>query len=334
MINKNSDKMIEKVCQHCNKKFLIYKLIVEKRNGGKFCSIQCKNESKKWSQSNIDKLRDLYINKTPLADIAKFFNKSIPSVKAMCFKFETTQRKMWNEEDVQKIKRLRKEGKTNKEIAKIFNVTVKSLQFIIFDRGLSTPPGTKEFSQKASKRNHKSWDDPNHMFNQPEYGEKLKNHWADPNSKFNSEEYRQLLSDSANKNKNGLKERRGGGGVRYKGGTRADLGFYVRSGWEANVARYLKWLKEKGELIDFEYEPDTFEFTEIKRGIRSYLPDFKLYNKDGSVVYWEVKGYMDANSTTKLNRMKKYYPNIKIVVISKAEYKAIAKWARLIPFWE
>src|SRR3990172_2886201 len=51
-----------------------------------------------------------------------------------------------------------------------------------------------------------------------------------------------------------------------KGGTRTDLGFYVRSSWEANYARYLKWLQSNGEIIEWHYEPDTFNFDSIKRG--------------------------------------------------------------------
>ena len=43
---------------------------------------------------------------------------------------------------------------------------------------------------------------------------------------------------------------------------------------------------------------------------------------------------MDTKSTTKLKRMAKYYPHIKIVVIDRAAYREISKWQRLIPGWE
>ena len=56
------------------------------------------------------------------------------------------------------------------------------------------------------------------------------------------------------------------------------------------MARYLNWLISRGELVSWEYEPDTFEFVKIKRGSRFYTPDFKLKEMDGSTVYWEVKG--------------------------------------------
>ncbi|MBA7557968.1 hypothetical protein ES705_50753 [subsurface metagenome] len=177
------------------------------------------------------------------------------------------------------------------------------------------------------------WEDPNHIFNKPEYKEKLRAHWEDPNHIFNSKEYRQALSDRAVKNKVWLKFphniNRG-----YYGGFREDLGHYVRSRWEANIGRYLKFLIEKRKIKKYEYEVDTFEFNKIKRGNRSYTPDFKVYLNNGEIEYWEVKGWMDKSSKTKLRRMKKYYPEFKIILIRKEEYREIKKWSRLIPNWE
>jgi len=117
------------------------------------------------------------------------------------------------------------------------------------------------------------------------------------------------------------------------GGTRADLGIYVRSKWEANYARYLNWLQAQGEIDHWEYEPDTFEFP-VKRGSRFYTPDFKVFDPDGKYEYHEVKGHMDQKSRTKLKRMAKYHPNERVLVIAKDEMKAIGKWRRMIPGWE
>ncbi len=118
-------------------------------------------------------------------------------------------------------------------------------------------------------------------------------------------------------------------------GVRSDIGIYVRSRWEANIARYLNWLQARGEIAKWAYEADTFWFTDIKRGTRSYTPDFKIWETDESEpYYWEAKGYMDQKSKTKLKRMAKRYPDVRIVLIERDEYKAIAKWSRLIPGWE
>lgn len=118
-------------------------------------------------------------------------------------------------------------------------------------------------------------------------------------------------------------------------GTRPDLGFYVRSSWEANYARYLKWLQSKGQIFKWEYEPERFEFTAIKRGTRSYLPDFKVWDKEDAKPYYiEVKGWADPKSITKAKRMAKYYPEIEVRTVGKTEYNALKKWAGMIPHWE
>ena len=110
---------------------------------------------------------------------------------------------------------------------------------------------------------------------------------------------------------------------------------YYRSRWEANYGRYLEWLKGIGSISDWEHEPDTFWFDGIKRGCVSYLPDFKVTNVDDSIEYHEVKGWMDKRSKTKIRRMAKYHPQIKLVVIDAKPYKEILKKVgRLVPGWE
>lgn len=123
---------------------------------------------------------------------------------------------------------------------------------------------------------------------------------------------------------------------RGRGGRRADLGnSYYRSSWEANWARYLNWLLAKGEIKEWLYESETFEFEGIKRGSRFYTPDFKIYNNDGTIERHELKGYMDARSATKLKRMASYHPEAKITLIDKIAYAAVARMvASTIPHWE
>lgn len=125
------------------------------------------------------------------------------------------------------------------------------------------------------------------------------------------------------------------GSKRANGGKRADLNdVYFRSAWEANYARYLNWLIGVGEIARWEFEPDTFEFP-VKRGSKFYTPDFKVFNPDGSVEYHEVKGYMDQRSATKLDRMRRHYPEIKVLLIDKGLYLALSRSVRmLIPGWE
>jgi hypothetical protein len=110
---------------------------------------------------------------------------------------------------------------------------------------------------------------------------------------------------------------------------------YYRSRWEANYGMYLQWLKENGQILGWEHEPEIFWFEGIKRGCMSYLPDFRVIELDGSIVFHEVKGWMDDRSKTKINRMRIYHPKVKLIVIESKGYKAIEKKARfLITGWE
>ncbi len=127
------------------------------------------------------------------------------------------------------------------------------------------------------------------------------------------------------------------GRTHIKRGKRADLdNVFFRSAWEANWARYLNFLKEKGEIKSWRYEPKDREFWfPIKRGTRSYLPDFEIEELDGTIVFHEIKGWMDSTSKTKLKRMAKYHPLIKIEIIDGPAYRAVAKQvSKIIPHWE
>lgn len=109
---------------------------------------------------------------------------------------------------------------------------------------------------------------------------------------------------------------------------------FYRSRWELNYAYYLEWLRVNGQIKSWEHEPETFWFDEVKRGCVSYLPDFKVTENNDSVSYHEVKGWMDDRSKTKIKRMGKYYPDVKLVVIDASAYRSLAKKAKaLVPGW-
>ncbi len=141
-----------------------------------------------------------------------------------------------------------------------------------------------------------------------------------------------------------------------KGGFRKDLGIYVRSKMEANIARYYTYLK-----INWFYEPREYKFEKIKRGTRYYKPDF--YLAAPIRLFIEVKGYFNQIDKTKLRRFKKYYPEefnkLKFIIPDKysrskangemikflcddlgidfndiINYKEIEEQGKLIPGWE
>lgn len=110
---------------------------------------------------------------------------------------------------------------------------------------------------------------------------------------------------------------------------------FFRSRWEANYARYLEWLCSIGQIAKWEHEPQTFWFDGIKRGVVSYLPDFRVTENGGAVQWHEVKGWMDARSKTTIARMGRYHPKEVLIVIREKQYKEIGrKVSSLIPGWE
>jgi hypothetical protein len=120
-----------------------------------------------------------------------------------------------------------------------------------------------------------------------------------------------------------------------RGGKREDLNNrYFRSAWEANYARYLNLLIKTGQLTSWGFEERTFQFP-VKRGGRLYTPDFRLTFPNGRIEYHEIKGYMSPRDATKIKRLKKYYPEITLVLIEQDQYHAITRQiAALIPEWE
>jgi len=100
---------------------------------------------------------------------------------------------------------------------------------------------------------------------------------------------------------------------------------FFRSSWEHKYALILEIWKGLGAVKAWEHEPETFWFEKIKRGVRSYTPDFKVFWTDGRIEYHEVKGWMDGKSKTKLKRMAKYHPSVKMVLIDAVGYKILVK---------
>lgn len=114
---------------------------------------------------------------------------------------------------------------------------------------------------------------------------------------------------------------------------RKDRWYWIRSRWEVNIMCYLEYLQNIGEIKEWEYETETFYFDGIKRGTNNYKPDFPVTNNDDQKEYWEVKGFMDKKSATKLKRMAKYHPAIKMVLVDQKRYQNISQNARFIPGW-
>ena len=214
--------------------------------------------------------------------------------------------------------------------------------------GLTDPTRKRAIDGVAiSERIKKQWATQGHprgalgMKHTPEAKQKMvaatKRAWEDPNSKFNSKAFRQAASDRMMRMQS---MQRGAGWNPYssaKRGRREDLGnIFFRSRWEANFARWLNRLVASRQIKSWEHEPHTFWFWNIKRGVRSYLPDFKVTFPDGHHEWWEVKGWMDKKSKTKLDRMKRYFPEEKVRVFGTTFFREAIRTgvAASCPHWE
>lgn len=107
---------------------------------------------------------------------------------------------------------------------------------------------------------------------------------------------------------------------RGRGGFREDLGFYVRSTWEANFARSLKF-----QGIQFEYEPTSFTLSNGK----TYTPDFRV-----GEVFYEIKGYLTDTAKSKLELFRIEYPDVIVQIIGPVEYNELYITYANLTNWE
>lgn len=111
-----------------------------------------------------------------------------------------------------------------------------------------------------------------------------------------------------------------------KGGFRDDLGHYVRSSWEADFARVLKY-----NGLDYDYEPEQFELTLDDGRTVHYTPDFYVKSLD---TWFEIKGFMRDMDAMKIKAWQKKFPGRKLIIIDKEPFAQIQmKYSDLV-IWE
>jgi len=126
----------------------------------------------------------------------------------------------------------------------------------------------------------------------------------------------------------------------------AKYGITVRSKWEANVAHLLEFLRKRGDVLRWDYEAETFYFTDkgptkktkYKQGPWTYKIDFRVWwrgQKEPELL--EVKGRANTGDKTRMLRMKKHYPEAyaRIRWIDGAAYRKLeAAWSRAVEGWQ
>jgi len=105
---------------------------------------------------------------------------------------------------------------------------------------------------------------------------------------------------------------------------------FFRSRWEYRYCLYLQYLKEQGQIVDWQYEPLTFWFEGIRRGTNNYKPDFLVIHSNQAEEFVEVKGYETAKDRTKYKRMAKYHPTVRLRVVNKEFFTKNGKMLRAV----
>lgn len=98
--------------------------------------------------------------------------------------------------------------------------------------------------------------------------------------------------------------------------------YCYRSEGEFMWAQYLEFLRQSGEIADWQYEPPPFFFTDIRFGPVQYKLDFLIKGKTNFInpkdpdYYQECKfSDFDGPALTKLRRMAKQYPDVIIELV-------------------
>lgn len=156
-----------------------------------------------------------------------------------------------------------------------------------------------------------------------------KKSWSNPESKHRSEKETQRRSDV-------MFQSRINGDIKSKSNRKEfdvkinHKDYYFKSSWEYEFALILERIKNEGFIISWSYEPIRFIFEDVKQGIRSYLPDFVVFNKKGESIFFEVKGWKMENGMKRIEMFKERYPNIKLYIIDEREYKKVISEANYI----
>ena len=118
---------------------------------------------------------------------------------------------------------------------------------------------------------------------------------------------------------------------RCRGGIREDLGHYVRSGWEADVCRILKFNSKK-----YEYESFVVELNDNGEQLFWTIDiiDVDHFLSDGLI---EIKGWMDEKSAKKLKLLQEQRPHIynSLTIIDYPKMRELTfKYRPIVPNWE
>lgn len=152
-----------------------------------------------------------------------------------------------------------------------------------------------------------------------------KKNWSNPDSIVNSDSFRQRMSDNLHNMKMNGKI----SSFSIRGDHKAIIGnkeYIFKSSWEVEIAKRLQSLVDQSYILEWKYESKHFNFDDMKRGTRSYCPDFEVVLTNKEYLYIEVKGWKMPMSMKRIEMFRKRYPKVRFYLIDEKEYgKIISK---------
>jgi len=90
-----------------------------------------------------------------------------------------------------------------------------------------------------------------------------------------------------------------------------------RSELEYRWAMYLQYQKERGEILDWEYEATNYDFIEFGYTTipKTYLADFDVTQLDSTIIRQECKGKLEAKDVAKFKRVQQHFPGDRIELV-------------------
>ena len=93
---------------------------------------------------------------------------------------------------------------------------------------------------------------------------------------------------------------------------------------EAEFARELDMQFKAGLILDWKFEVETFKLGKDCR----YTPDFRVFETDRTITFYEVKGFWIGDAKTKIRVAAAQNPMYKFVAVKKRSKKNGGGWIR------
>lgn len=185
----------------------------------------------------------------------------------------------------------------------------------------------KEFFQKGGRvwntgvttENNEIWRATAKKISQALIGVSLEQRWG----KEKAQKMKHMLSERSKGERNPMF---GKPSPHRNGGFRSDLGFYVRSNWEADFARILNLHR-----TPFQYEPRQFELVRSSGETLHYTPDFYTPHDN---TFYEIKGWIHDLDQEKIELFQKQYPHYNFVLIHTVKFAELALQYKNLIAWE